>query len=163
MATKTAAPARTDAAGVPLWPAIWGLVLCLLGIAVAAYLTYAHFTSPSVLACPESRFINCAEVTTSTYSKFLGMPVAVLGLAYFLGMLPFQLPAAWRSQRAEIRLVRLLGSVVGIVMVFWLLYAELVKVDALCLFCSAVHLITFALFVVTVLGTMATTRDALAR
>lgn len=163
MATKSATLARTEsAASYPRWPAVWGTVVCALGIADGAYLTYAHFTTASVLACPRTAFINCDLVTTSAYSHFLGLPVAVLGLAYFLGMLPFQLPVAWRSQRREVRLLRLLGSVVGILMVFWLLYAELVKLDAICLFCSLVHLITFILFVVTVLGTMATSRDALA-
>jgi uncharacterized membrane protein len=39
-------------------------------------------------------------------------------------------------------------------MVLYLVYTELFTLDALCLWCTAVHAITFLLFVVTLVGTM---------
>jgi uncharacterized membrane protein len=46
--------------------------------------------------------------------------------------------------------------VVGLGTVVYLLYAELFEVDAICLWCTAVHVLTFAVFVSTVFGTLAT-------
>jgi uncharacterized membrane protein len=40
-------------------------------------------------------------------------------------------------------------------MVLWLLYVELFRLNAICLYCSAVHAITVALFVTVMLGTTA--------
>lgn len=84
-------------AGMPRWPARVSMVLCGLGAAVAGYLTYAHFTTAAVLACPERGIINCAKVTTSPYSSIAGVPVAVAGLAFFVVMGALSTPRAWRS------------------------------------------------------------------
>ena len=37
-------------------------------------------------------------------------------------------------------------------MVIYLVYAELFEIDAICLWCSVVHVITFALFVAVVMA-----------
>jgi uncharacterized membrane protein len=149
-----------DADPWPRWPARAGLVICVLGLADSAYLTYAHYTSAAALACSTKGFIDCAAVTTSRYSHILGVPVAVLGLAYFAFMTPLMLPVAWRSSNRWLRLIRLGASVVGVGMVLWLLYVELIKLDNLCEYCTGVHVLTFALFVVVTLGTIATTDAA---
>lgn len=145
-----------EPASVPRWPAIVGLILTVAGLAVSGYLTYAHYTSTKSLACPDTGLINCAKVTTSEYSHFLGFPVAVLGLLFFAAMLPLQLPVAWRSTWAPLRLARVGATVVGVGMILWLIYAELFRLDALCLYCTAVHALTLLLFCSTALGTAAT-------
>lgn len=142
-------------AGMPRWPARVSMVLCGLGAAVAGYLTYAHFTTAAVLACPERGIINCAKVTTSPYSSIAGVPVAVAGLAFFVVMGALSTPRAWRSPARSLRGIRLLLSTAGVGMVLWLLYVELFRLNAICLYCSAVHAITVALFVTVMLGTTA--------
>jgi uncharacterized membrane protein len=139
------------------WPALVGTLLCLAGIGVATYLTITHYDTGVTLACPDTGVINCAKVTSSSYSKVFGIPVAVLGLAFFVSMLPLQLPAAWRSTNPLIRRVRVGSVVVGIGFVMWLLYAELVKIQNICLYCTSVHVITFLLLITTVVGTISTT------
>ena len=44
----------------------------------------------------------------------------------------------------EIRAARLVWSLAGVGTALWLVYAELFKIDAICLWCSAVHVITLA-------------------
>ncbi|HET9691844.1 MAG TPA: vitamin K epoxide reductase family protein [Acidimicrobiales bacterium] len=144
-------------AATPRWPWVAGLVLCALGVADAAYLTYAHFTTATVLACPSTGFVNCAKVTTSSYSRFLGMPVAVLGLAFFVGMVPLQTPWAWRSQWRLLRAGRMAALAGGVAMVVWLMYAEFLALHNLCEYCTGVHAITLVLFATTLFGTLATT------
>ena len=146
-----------EVGGAPSWPWIVGLLLTLVGLGVSINLVYAHYTSVSALgACPDTGIINCAKVTTSPYSHIFGLPVSVLGLAFFMAMVPMQLPVAWRSRWVPLRAGRLGATAVGVGMIFWLLYVELFRLDAICLYCTAVHVVTVLLFISTVLGTVST-------
>ncbi len=138
----------------PRWAAPVSLLLTLLGLGVAAYLTDAHFNTSVQLACPNTGTINCAKVTTSDQSYVFGIPVAVAGLAYFVALLPLMLPAAWRITHPYVRWGRLAALVAGVGFVVWLIYAELFIIDAICLWCTVVHAITLVLFVVVVTATL---------
>lgn len=136
--------------GLGRWVAPTSLALAVGGIAVSTYLTIAHYTSPDVLACSASGTVNCEAVTTSAQSTFLGIPVALLGLLYFVGMAALCLPAAWRSGSRLVHLARLLGSIAGVGFVLWLVYAELFIIEAICLWCTVAHVLAFGLFVIVV-------------
>ena len=58
----------------------------------------------------------------------------------------------WRSRRPEVRLGRLAVTAVGVLFVAWLVYAELFTLDAICLWCTGVHILTFLLFVTLLFG-----------
>jgi uncharacterized membrane protein len=137
----------------PTWVgrATFGLSIAALG--VATYLTVAHYTSPHALVCADNGVVNCTKVTTSAQSRFLGIPVAVLGVVWAVAMVALCRPAAWRSPRSAIRHARLGASVLGIGSVIYLVYAELVVVRAICLWCTGMHVLVFALFVLIVLHT----------
>jgi hypothetical protein len=79
----------------------------------------------------------------------LGVPVAVWGLIYFMVMAVATAPPAWR--RAELDRVRVALAALGVVTVIYLIYVELYVVDAVCLWCTSVHLITLGLFAVVLL------------
>jgi uncharacterized membrane protein len=131
---------------VPRPAIIAGLVLCLAGLAVAGYLTIEHYNTAVTLACPETGRINCQKVTTSQYSEVLHIPVAVLGLVYFTVATALMIPSAWRSPDPMIRMARLGWMGLGMAMVIYLVWAEFYGVNAICLWCTAVHIITFLLF-----------------
>ncbi len=120
------------------------LIPAALGLLAAGYLTVEHYTSTTVFACPESSTINCAKVTTSSYSHVAGVPVALAGLIYFVVMIALLTPAAWRLRALDI--VRVGGAVVGVLSIFYLLWAELFRIDAICLWCTVVHICTVAMF-----------------
>ena len=120
------------------------LVAVVVGLASATYLTVEHFNSSVTLACPDTGAINCAKVTSSKWSHFAGIPVSVLGLVFFVGMGVLLLPALWRIRQLDI--VRLLGAIVGVVGVIYLVWAELFKLRAICLYCTAVHVCTLIIF-----------------
>lgn len=119
----------------------------MAGAAVAGYLTAAHYTTPSLLVCSDRGMVDCAQVTSSPQSTIAGVPVAVLGVVFFLAMSILDLPRLWRSQSSGIKAARLGLVWVGICLVLWLIYAELFLIHAICLYCSLIHVITFALFV----------------
>ncbi len=131
------------------WQPIATLLLSIIGLGIATYLTITHFDKMA-LVCSDNGAINCAKVTTSPQSEIFGIPVAMLGLAFFIPMILLCLPAAWRSVDRRIHLARLVLSVVGVGMIIYLIIAELFIIKAICLWCSAVHLITFILFVIIV-------------
>jgi len=121
------------------------LGFAVAGLAVSAYLTVEHYSGSKLLACPENAAINCAKVTTSAWSRLAGVPVAVLGLAFFAAMTALVVPAAWRYRPLDP--VRVVGATAGMVMVIYLVWAELFRVDAICPWCTAIHVCTFGLFV----------------
>lgn len=137
----------------PAWTPVVGLVLAAAGLAVSGYLAVEHFTASTVLACPDRGVLNCVKVTTSEQSAVFGVPVTVLGLGYFLAMLLVSLPAQWRSPNPALRHGRLGLATIGVVFVGYLVYAELFILDAICLWCTAVHVLAIALFAVTAVGT----------
>jgi uncharacterized membrane protein len=135
---------------VPLWMQITTFALALAGLGVSIYLTIAHFTESTLAGCSEKAgLVNCTKVTTSAQSYVFGIPVAVLGLAFFLAAVALMSPWAWRSARREVHLVRIASLVVGVGFVLYLLYAELFIIGSICLYCTSVHVITFVLFALT--------------
>jgi len=153
---ELAGPGSAAGPAVPLWMQLATFLLALAGLGVSIYLTIAHFTESALVGCSEkSGLVNCTKVTTSPQSYVFGIPVAVLGLAFFVFAVAIMSPWAWRSTRREVHLARLASVVVGVGFVLYLLYAELFIIGSICLYCTSVHVITFALFVLTVFSAAA--------
>jgi uncharacterized membrane protein len=147
------APTTTTA---PLWFQLVTWVLSLAGLGVSIYLTIAHFTESTLAGCSETAgLVNCTKVTTSPQSWVFGIPVAVLGLAFFAAAVALMSPWAWRWARREVALIRIASLVVGMGFVLYLLYAELFTIGSICLYCTSVHAITFLLFVLTIFAAAA--------
>jgi uncharacterized membrane protein len=149
------APTVAEAAAgrtVPRWLPVATLVVSVLGLAVAAYLTFEHYTASKTLACADNGVVNCLQVTTSAQSKFLGLPVADLGLAYFAAMVVLCAPIAWRQPAPALWWARIGAASVGAAFVLYLVYAELFLIEKICLWCTAVHVLAVALFGLVVVG-----------
>jgi uncharacterized membrane protein len=178
-ATTARTPKRTEVApepeesfkpapsGPPLWLQITSTVLAVLGLAVSAYETYAHYNGNKLLGCPSAAggTFNCGEVITSSQSMVFNVfPVAVLGLAFYVFAVVIFTPWAWQFRGARVGgfritsrgvdLVRLGSVIVGMGFVMYLIYAEF-QIGAVCEYCSGVHIITFLLFCITVVSAAA--------
>lgn len=132
---------------VPRWAVATTFALSVIGLGFSIYLTITHF-QPHALVCADTGTINCAKVTTSAQSYFLGIPVAVLGLLNFVIMLGLNSPWAWRAKNYWLHVARFALTVVGMGFVLWLIYAEIIIIGNLCLYCTAVHVVAFALLIV---------------
>ena len=144
----TGRPQRT----IPRWLAPLALTWCVLGLLVAAYLTYEHYTGSTTLACPASGAVDCAKVTSSAWSSILGIPVAPLGLVFFAVMLVLCRPSLLRRRSVALDVARLGFCGIGLLMALYLLWAELFQIHAICLWCTGVHILTFLLFVTLLFG-----------
>jgi uncharacterized membrane protein len=131
-----------DVQPAPTWRVALSGVLAVLGLGLSVYLTITHFAHV-VPFCSNSGAINCLKVTTSPQSYVFGIPVAVLGLAYYAVMSVVNSPWAWRSSDRRVHLARLVLSVLGMGFVLYLISAELLIIKAICLYCTGVHVVTF--------------------
>jgi uncharacterized membrane protein len=145
-----AAPGRQLTAAAPLWVQLTTLALSLGGLGVSLYLTIAHYTTATTLACPDTGVINCEKVTTSPQSVIFGIPVALLGLIFYLFMTGVNSPWAWQANLPPLRWIRLGSLIAGIIFVLYLIYTELFTLNAICLWCTSVHIITILLFALIV-------------
>ncbi len=152
---ETTIPSRR----VPGWGRVVSLGLSLTAVAIASYLTVAHYTDPAALACPDTGIVNCALVTTSSWSVVLGVPLALLGLVWGIAMTALTVPWSWDASAAWVDRVRLLLSGAGAAAVLYLVYVELFRIGAVCLWCTAMHVTAVCLFGV-ILVVRASTREA---
>jgi uncharacterized membrane protein len=157
-------PAPPSPAGPPRWLQVASLVLAVLGLAISAYETYAHYNGNHLAGCPSGAggTFDCAAVITSSQSMVFNVfPVAVLGLAFYVFAVVIFSPWAWNFRGATIGglsitsrtvdLVRFGSMIVGMGFVMYLIYAEF-QIGSVCEYCSGVHLVTFLLFCITVVS-----------
>ena len=57
-------------------------------------------------------------------------------------------PLVWRRPERWLDIFRPTLSVVGVLFAVWLVAAEILIIDHVCLWCTAVHLVTFALLII---------------
>src|SRR5579871_895066 len=125
------------------WPAILGVA----GLLISAYLVGTHYFSEQVpLACATGGIVDCEQVTSSAESMVGPMPVALLGLVWFAVFLAILAVRSWWQQAM---LLQVVWAVAGLLTVFWLVYAELFLIGAICLSCTAIHAIVVGLFLLT--------------
>jgi uncharacterized membrane protein len=137
---------------LPLTSRGWAFLLALGALATSIYLTVAHYAAGEVtLACSADGLVNCELVTSSAQSMLGPFPVALLGTLWCLGMLTLlslEGVLDGRYERAALK-----GEVAwtagGLAFVFYLLYAELFLIGAICAWCTVVHVLVVALFLLT--------------
>jgi uncharacterized membrane protein len=136
----------SSAQRAPGWAIAASLALSLVAVGISSYLTVAHYSDAAALACPDTGIVNCTLVTTSSWSILFGVPVAVIGLVWALAMAALTVPWSWQARPAWIRRLRLGLSAAGAAMVLYLVYVELFRIGAICLWCTAMHVTAVCLF-----------------
>ena len=116
-------------------------VLSLIAVFVSIYLLYVHY-SPVSLACPDVGIINCANVLTSGYSSFFGIPLPIFGLVYFILLIIL-------SFIKKTDLIVLILSTISLFVVATLLYIEFGLIHSVCIYCSSIHLIAIIIFFIS--------------
>jgi uncharacterized membrane protein len=132
------------------------VLLSLIGAAVSIYLSVVDLSQGQVaLACANSSLVNCDLVTSSAQSRLGGVPVAFLGVVWFAGTLGL-LALEGRVRLFALPALHLVWTGGGVLMVFYLIYAELFLIGALCVWCSVVHVLVIGLFLLAVARSSAT-------
>ncbi|MFB4307669.1 vitamin K epoxide reductase family protein [Actinomadura sp. GTD37] len=129
----------------PAWFQIAAWLLTLGGLGISVYLTISHYDE-GALVCSATSTIDCHAVTTSDYSSLLGIPMPLLGLAFFVGFAALLTPWALRSTWPPLRWGRVAAVSVGVLFVVYLVTVELAVLHKICLWCTGVHAVTVLLF-----------------
>ena len=131
----------------------WSIILlAILGIGIAIYLSYIEITSATAVCGPIG---HCNVVQASPYAKILGIPVAVLGLINYVALIVLWLGA--RAKNAAIAgwsaVLMLALTVFGVLFSIYLTYVELILIHAVCAWCMTSALITTILMLIALAGT----------
>lgn len=125
------------------WGSWFAVLAGIAGIAVSIYLTAVHYAG-TPLACPTGAVINCEAVLSSPYALIPGtqLPTATAGIIWFavsavLWLRPFGI-------------VHALWSGAGLATVLYLVFIEIVLLGAICLWCTAAHLLVVVIFLVAI-------------
>jgi uncharacterized membrane protein len=124
------------------------LVVALLGTLEAAYLTYIHYHGLGALPCVGGHHgqSSCAQVQSSTYSKLVGIPVALLGLIGYLSILG-ALFVRGELGRGAAFCVALIGCGFSL----YLTYREIFTLKQICEWCVGSAILMTILLILTAL------------
>jgi uncharacterized membrane protein len=104
-------------------------VIALVGLGIAAYLTYVHYAGLHPLCLASG---GCEKVQSSHWSKLGGIPVATIGLVGYAAILAL-LFVPGEAGLAGSALVALVGFGFSA----YLTYVELFRIHAVCQWCVA--------------------------
>jgi uncharacterized membrane protein len=131
-----------------LRPQLLALVAGLAGTGISIYLTVVHY-SAGPLACPADAVINCEQVLSSRYAVIggSGVPTSAAGIIWFAVSAGLALGLLRRPSR-QLATAQLAWSAVGLLTALYLVYVEIVRLGAVCVWCSAAHLLVLLIFLV---------------
>lgn len=120
-------------------------LLALAGACVASVSLYHHYGTETTSYCDFGQSFNCDVVNRSVYSTILGIPVALIGIAGYAGLLI--LATAYRKN-PETPAILLTGSLAGLAFALYLTYIEKFVLAIWCILClSSLAAITGITFV----------------
>jgi uncharacterized membrane protein len=118
------------------------IILALVGIGVAGYLTWYEMVVP-VGVCPINvAYISCSAALTSQYSRIDGISVASIGLAWFLGALLLLALAVRNRTYLKFLFAWSLIAVAGVVYLF---LVEVLFLGEICPLCTSAHILGLAI------------------
>lgn len=130
------------------------LLLVVAGLVLTVVLTnnyFRHVVAGQVSGCSISSYVDCDRVSESRFAAVAGVPISAVALAVYgaMGVL-LALPLLRQFRRLAAVNLDLATALSGLstVAALALLVIAAVVIQALCLYCAALQLVTFALFAV---------------
>jgi uncharacterized membrane protein len=129
----------------------WQLLAFAAGVAglgVSIYLTFVHYSSIP-LACPANAVVNCEQVLLSSYGVIGGssVPTSAAGIVWFA--VSALLAAGLLAGRERLARFQIAWAALGLATVLFLVYIEIVQLGAVCVWCTAAHLLVLVIFLVS--------------
>lgn len=127
------------------------LYLSLAGMGLGTYLTVVTFVAVDLSYCEPNPLLSCGTVIGSSYSRILGIPVALMGTLGYTGLfvVAYLAPGARNVLRSRLALLGLGLAGVGIAFGTYLTYLELFVIGSVCLLCLTSFLLMVPILVLT--------------
>jgi uncharacterized membrane protein len=129
------------------------LVLSLLGVGITIYLTAVHYENVP-LVCSENGLVNCSRVISSSYSVVPGttVPITIPGFGWCIVIASLAIAGLFLTTelwQRRIRIAQFVWTLSGLLVVLYLVYAEIVRLRTICAWCTALHVLILLLFLLT--------------
>ena len=149
----TLTPAPASEVRVPVLSAWWVLIAGVAGLAASMALTVEKFElliNPHyVPSCNINPIVSCGSVMTTPQAAVLGFPNPLLGIIGFTVVLVTGVLTVSKVALPQWYWIGLsVGTLVGVVLVHWLIFQSLYRIGALCPYCMVVWAISVPLLVV---------------
>ncbi|MBI2919011.1 MAG: vitamin K epoxide reductase family protein [Chloroflexi bacterium] len=125
------------------------IALSLVGFVISAYLAYSKLANSAPYCAGLG---SCAQVQASPYSQVKGVPVAVLGLAYYAGLAGLGAVRAVGRGGEGVVLAMFGLALAGTLYSAYLTYLEFFVVLAICLWCLASAAVVTAILGLSIPG-----------
>lgn len=120
----------------------------LLGSGFMVYLTYLHYKGAGASVCDFGAELSCSIVNQSIYSELFGIPVSLLGLAYFMTVVLLMLQRKLKQVFQGV----ILFTIFSLVFSLYLSVIELRVLKSVCLFCESSKGIMLIILGLSVVG-----------
>jgi uncharacterized membrane protein len=149
----TLTPAPASEVRVPVFSAWWVLIAGVAGLAASMALTVEKFElliDPHyVPSCNINPIVSCGSVMTTPQAAVLGFPNPLLGIIGFTVVLVTGVLTVSKVALPRWYWIGLsIGTLVGVVLVHWLIFQSLYRIGALCPYCMVVWAVSVPLLVV---------------
>lgn len=150
MSTTQKSQSYTQPAARPQNPVrTLSLILVVIGIIIAGYLSYTKLANTSTI-CVEGDAFNCDVVNSSAYSKIAGIPIAYLGLATYLFIGAILLLENRVAFLQEYGIMLLFGvTLFGFMYSMYLIYVQAAILKAFCVWCLGHEVVITLLFILS--------------
>lgn len=130
------------------------LFLCLAGAAVSGILLGQHHGEPWAVAtvkanCGDGQTNGCEDVARSSWSSFLGVPVATYGFVFYASLCILLLLALFASRELRSSLSGIAAAILlfGLVIDLFLLGTQAFSIKAYCTLCILTYLLSLGCFI----------------
>lgn len=129
-----------------MWKRITLLLLSILGLLDALYLTYEHYMGVIPPCGEPSFFSDCGKVLTSVYATPLGVPLALIGVIFYTVevILMSQTRSSWARKGA------IITTTGGFAFSLMFVYIQIFVIGGICRYCMVSAFISTILFFTTI-------------
>jgi uncharacterized membrane protein len=122
------------------------VALALLGLVDSGYLIWYDVASQKGI-CSLTGFFGCSTILDSSYARVGGIPTALFGFVWSAVVILLAMRVANDGEWIKYLLP---WSILGALGVAALMYIELIRLGAICPFCTAAHILGLAILGLTV-------------
>jgi uncharacterized membrane protein len=131
----------------------WLLGLTLLGLVASAAATWVHYRlllDPGYTSfCDVSAAVSCSDAYRSAYGSLAGIPVALLGLLWFVLVLALLVAPRWLVAPETVPTYLFALSTIGLAVVLYLAYGSFVVLKTVCPLCVPTYVAVIGLFLIS--------------
>lgn len=135
------------------------VLLALVGVGIALYLTLYKFGVIGVLSCSIG---SCETVNTSKWSVFLGLPVSAWGLVAYIALLGLAMVGTTEAHEQSVTIAKMIAILAlwSVLFSAWLTYLELFVIHAICIWCVTSAVLWVVILAVSIADLRAVSRAA---